>query len=239
MSIIEDHLLAVDSYKLEQDKASDKLYTLLNTFITEAQRLEIVLNDLLTKRDISKSFGYTLDILGDIVGEERQLRSDDDYRTAIMIRIFINIGGGTPEDIINAIRILYKPRSLNYNENYPASFNLFIWESSEVSLYKIGFLIKSIRPLGVGQVVITASNADNLFRFSESTSELVNFNINKPPEFNLDVEYSVGNATPLLIQADTIDIALNSFGFGEYNAFLDETTGGGQLAEVIQNGSTT
>ena len=55
----------------------------------------------------------------------------------------------------------------------------------------------------MGDFIVVASSADNLFRFSDSTSELLNFLVNSPPEQNLDINETTG-VLPLLVEADTI-----------------------------------
>ena len=234
----ENHLQAILSYDLEQYKESKALSVLMKALISQLQRTEDTFLDLQLKRFIPTAFGYTLDLMGSIVGELRNFKDDNDYRTAILIRALINNGGGTPEDIISAIRILYAPRKIEYSEIYPANFSLFIQSRTvippevDLGLFNIRSLINSIKPMGVGDFIVVASSADNLFRFSDSTSELLNFLVNSPPEQNLDINETTG-VLPLLVEADTISSSAGSFGFGEFILASSIVIGGGTLAEVI------
>jgi hypothetical protein len=234
----EDHLQAILSYDLEQYKESKALSVLIKTLIFQLQRIEDTFLDLQLKRFIGAAFGYTLDLMGSIVGELRNFKNDNDYRTAILVRALINNGGGTPEDIISAIRILYAPRKIEYSENTSANFSLFIQSRASIppeidpGLFNIRSLIKSIKPMGVGEFNIVASSGDNLFRFSDSTSELLNFLVNSPPEQNLDINETSG-VSPLYVEADTMSSSAGSFGFGEFILASSIVVGGGTLAEII------
>ena len=234
----EDHLQAILSSDLEQYKESKALSVLMKALISQLQRTEDTFLDLQLKRFIPTAFGYTLDLMGSIVGELRNFKDDNDYRTAILIRALINNGGGTPEDIISAIRILYAPRKIEYSENTSANFSLFIQASKVIppqvdqGLFNIRSLINSIKPMGVGEFIVVASSGDNIFRFSESSSELLNFLVNSPPEQNLNINQTTG-VSPLLVEADTISSSVGSFGFGEFILVSSTVVGGGTLAEVI------
>jgi len=237
----ENHLQAIREYDLEQYKESKTLSILMDALISQLQRVEDTFLDLQLKRFIPTAFGYTLDLMGGIVGESRNFKNDNDYRTAILVRALINNGGGTPEDIISAIRILYAPKKIEYTEIYPANFSLFIQKRKvtppeiDLGLFNIRSLVSSIRPMGVGEFIVTAASGDNLFRFSDSTSESLNFLVNSTGEQNLDINENSG-VLPLLIEADTISSSEGSFGFGEFILAASIVVGGGTLAEIINYG---
>lgn len=234
----ENHLQAILSYDLEQYKESKVLSVLMKALISQLQRTEDTFLDLQLKRFIPTAFGYTLDLMGSIVGELRNFKNDNDYRTAILVRALINNGGGTPEDIISAIRIFYAPKKIEYSEMYPANFSLFVQTDyivppvGSIGLYGIRSLVNSIKPMGVGEFTILAIGGDNIFRFSESSSELLNFLVNSTLEQNLDINETTG-VSPLLVEADTISSSAGSFGFGEFILASSKVVGGGTLAEVI------
>lgn len=234
----EDHLQAVLSYDLEQYKESKALSVLMKALISQLQHVEDAFLDLQLKRFIPTAFGQTLDRMGSIVGELRNFKNDNDYRTSILVRTLINNGGGTPEDIISAIRILYAPRKIEYSEIYPSNFSLFIQVRTvdpleiDPGLFNIRSLINSIKPMGVGEFIVVASSGDNLFRFSDSTSELLNFIIDLPPEEKLEAN-ETDEISEVLTEADTISSFAGSFGFGEFTLASSKVIGGGTLAEVI------
>lgn len=234
----ENHLQAIHDYDLEQYKNSKVLTSLQEALIFQLQQVEDNFSDLQLKRFINTAFGQTLDLIGSIVGEQRNFKKDDDYRTSILVKALINTGGGTPEDIISAIRILYSPRRIEYSEIAPANFALFIQTDyiipplESIGLYGIRSLVNSIKPMGVGEFLIVAAGGDNLFRFSDSTSELSNFLVYSTEEQNLDINENSG-VSPLLVEADTTSSSPGSFGFGEFILASQSIVGGGTLAEVI------
>lgn len=237
----EDHLQAILSYNLEQYKESKVLSSLTKALVTQLQRVEDTFLDLQLKRFIPTAFGYTLDLIGSIVGSLRNFKNDNDYRTAIFIKALINNGGGTPEDIISAIRIFYAPKKIEYSEVYPANFSLFVQTDyiippvGSMGLYGIRSLVNSIKPMGVGEFTILAIGGDDIFRFSESSSELLNFLVNSPFERNLNINETTG-VLPLYVEADTISSSAGSFGFGDFILSSSKVVGGGILAEVINYG---
>ena len=196
--------------------------------------------DLQLKRFITTATGYTLDLIGDIVGDLRDFRNDDYYRTSIFTKGVTNNGGGTPEDIISAIRILYKTRKIEYTELHPSYFSLFIHVYEAINpddkqrLTNIRSLVRSIAPAGVDFSIIKGVT-ENLFRFSESTSEVVDFMVNSNGEQNLKINQTTGESK-FLVEADTVSASLGSFGFGELITATGQVVGGGTLSEEIRRG---
>jgi hypothetical protein len=261
----EDHLQAVLSYELEQYKESNVLSALMKVLILQLQRVEDAFLDLQLQRFISTAFGYTLDLMGGIVGESRNFKNDNDYRTAIFIRALLNNGGGTPEDIISAIRILYDPFKIEYSEMYPANFSIFI----QASLSPINSvnLIKSISPLGVKDFAITFSDENYPFTFAECSSEGADLRIDITNNVNDECDLIIiatANSEIFEVEADTILINKGYLGFAEIvinrtNLSLNgdddvyyveasnplemllsytdfDIIGGSKLAEVLKNG---
>jgi hypothetical protein len=237
--IAENFLETIKSHTLEQYKSSKALTALISALVAQLQEVENTFLDLQLKRFILTAFGTTLDYIGEIVGEYRNFRADDDYRVAILVKAVVNSGGGTPEDIIAMINILYTPRLVELKEAYPASFSLFIWESLDIlpevqyPLRGIGKLIDSIKPLGVKKASITAASGDQIFRCSESTSELLDFLVNSQVEEVFDIN-SDGGTSALLVEADTVSDKADSFGFAELLHASQQIVGGGTLAEVLR-----
>jgi hypothetical protein len=75
---------------------------------------------------VSTATGHTLDLLGRIVGEDRQGESDALYRIRIRARIQANLSDGTWEDIHRVVAILldaqWASATVSGAEIYPAAF---------------------------------------------------------------------------------------------------------------------
>jgi hypothetical protein len=91
---------------VEQFKGKVNLPAVLDAFSAQTQDDEAVYFDLLINRALATSVGVQLDGLGDIVGEERLGRSDDDYRLAIRAQIRKNVTSGTGDEILSIIALL-------------------------------------------------------------------------------------------------------------------------------------
>ena len=234
-----------NNYLVQQYKESNNVVKTVDSIIAPLQEIEDQLQNLYEKRWINQAVGLQLDKLGEIVGELRVFRKDDEYRIAILIRIMINTGGGTPNDIINAIQILYSPRKVEYKEVYPASFYLFVLfgtnnvKKNSVGTLRIKYLIESIKPSGIGKIKLVTNGGDSVFKFSESTNESVNFLVDLDQENDLNLENlnvkEINSSSEFLVEADTISSIVGSFGFGELILATQNTKGGSTLSEVIKN----
>lgn len=88
---------------------------LLASWLSEVQALELVLHDLLTKRSPATAEGPVLDLLGNIVGQPRQGRTDDQYRLWIAARILVNRSSGLAAQLL-AIAVKLTGQSVQLRE---------------------------------------------------------------------------------------------------------------------------
>lgn len=107
---------------IEQFKNKPNLTALITSYVNRIQELENIYYDLYTGRQIDNAIGVQLDGLGSIVGEERQGRDDDDYRTAIKVRIKLNNSRGTTEDILDILIAALGNIAIEITDYYPAGF---------------------------------------------------------------------------------------------------------------------
>ncbi len=159
------HVTEAIANLVEQFKSKLKLNFLLQSYIEEIQDLEVALFEVLEERGIATSIGAQLDGLGSIVGEERLGRSDDDYRTAIIARIGINVGSGTPEDIIGYLTLVAAGSDIELEEFFPASLTARVVDAltaDEATV--IGNLLKEIKAAGVGIDLVYGISSDALLK---------------------------------------------------------------------------
>lgn len=130
MSLIEktNHATEALSHLLQQYKGKDKIAALLNCFSAQIQEIESAFFELLNDRWMETSTGLQLDGLGQIVGEARQGRTDDDYRLALRVRILTNKSSGSTEQIIEILSLAIKS-PIELVEYFPASFVTYITDS--------------------------------------------------------------------------------------------------------------
>lgn len=174
MNMTIDHQQAIKARILEQYKDRPNLLALLQGLNNQVQKLEDDMSELWDKRSLLLAVGVQLDHLGAIVGEARNSRCDEVYRKAIYARIMINNGGGTPEDIITAINLLFAPDLVDLRE-YSGWFQAYV-QGKQAPL-GLKSIIKSIRPAGISDCIITHYQSDNPFIFSECSTEDFELNI--------------------------------------------------------------
>lgn len=104
---------------VEQFESSDTMLSMFSDILTPGQEIEFTLWDLMQTKNIASVTGDRLDIIGAIVGEERNFRDDETYRTAIYSRILLNRSSGQPEMLLMGLKILTNFITSHYQEIYP------------------------------------------------------------------------------------------------------------------------
>lgn len=143
---IENHVEISQEYLLSQFRHKPNILKFVEVYINQIQEIELEYFTLLDSLGIESAVDFGLDLIGKEVGELRQGRNDDDYRDAILTRIFINNSSGTPEELIAATLQITKADTVKYSEQYPAGVVLEIIGAEYVSKAPI---IKKIVPAAV------------------------------------------------------------------------------------------
>lgn len=160
-------------------REKDNFKNLLSTYTEESQEIENVAFDLLNGFWLSTATGVQLDAIGEIVGVARQGASDVIYRVRIRARIKLNSTSGTPNQIIELVKLARypSPSSFVYIPEYPAAYKIFDQLGDPLTAEQIEEIVDVLRaatPAGVKfQYQYNLSPVTNLFRFSifPSTSE--------------------------------------------------------------------
>lgn len=138
---------------LSQFSRSRNFEKLLGGLVQPLQELENVARDLKEKRSIDTGEGVQLDLIGEWIGEQRQGRSDEEYRRWLRFRIFVNVSDGEPETVIEVLRFLTGATDIEYWENHPAALQLYT-NGPDVSLDLVAIL-QGVAPAGIGDIPIT------------------------------------------------------------------------------------
>lgn len=123
---------------------ANNIEKLLACVIAPDQDIENALQQLKAYRFVDTAEGAQLDIIGRIVGQEREGLGDDDYRRYIRARIAANNSDGTTEDLITVGFLVV------YSEN--ATFTV-TQEGPATARFRVGGL------------AVTADLATILFKF--------------------------------------------------------------------------
>jgi hypothetical protein len=127
-------------------KGKPNLEALLTALAAEPQALENALYSLYSERTIDAAVGVQLDVIGTIVGQERESSADDDaYRLRLKARVKSNKSSGTVSEILDVfISLLGVPDGLRIEPQYPAAFILHLEDMSvadvETALLYVDFL---------------------------------------------------------------------------------------------------
>jgi hypothetical protein len=246
---IDNHVQAAQDRLVQQDKESINFNNFIKALVLPIQDLENEIDNVYKLRSIITSEGVQLDRIGAAVGTLRAGREDSEYRAAIFTQIEINISGGQPESIINAIRQIVKPLSIQYSDVGPAYFEVFI--QNEIFITKFPQFIAPLTPAGVGFSLSQGSNKD-LFVFGEVSTETNNFAL-KAGKFDGDETYELklvinNNSNYTLgVTTEVVSEKPDNSGFGEIylnralltiaDGFYD--IGDGSCLELIINPSSS
>ena len=148
-----------------QFENSPKLKALMAAIVGPLTTLETEADALVADRWIDTAVGKQLDGCGHIVGELRQGRDDDTYRTAIKFRVFVNISKGMPTDLIRGLKFLTDPTDCQYLEAYPATSLLFT--NGFFADSKIQSAMQDLAPASICTVPVAVSFRDKPFRFAK------------------------------------------------------------------------
>ena len=92
---------------------SNNIEKLLSIIVSPSQGVEDALQQLKTQRFVDTAVGSQLDIIGRIVGQEREGLTDDDYRRYIRARIAVHNSNGWAEDLLTvAYLVVYDPNAV-------------------------------------------------------------------------------------------------------------------------------
>lgn len=139
--------------------------------LKQGQKVETDIIAFRTLTSIEDSEGAQLDKLGEILGEERESRSDPDYRRGLRTRVLVNRSSGRAEEMIEIARLwqgVGDDVSVGYMELYPAHMTIIPRPvaSDPVRLFRRLVQAKA----GGVSLTLRARPATRTFKFSRTTS---------------------------------------------------------------------
>ncbi len=164
---ITDHEDRAEQLIIERYR-KERIVALLRSWVARVQDLEDTFWDLHTKRALGSAEGATLDLLGKIVGQPRDNRSDTVYRLWIAARILVNRSSGMPEQLIAiAKKLVGAEVAVRLEEQYPAALTIYADEVTDgPSGVEIAKLLQLAKAAGVG-LQYHWFNVDETFALSD------------------------------------------------------------------------
>ena len=159
---------------LQDQENWQKIITL---FLSKVDEIETALYEILTERGINEAIGAQLELIGQILGVDRESRSDDDYRTALLFAIAVRQADTTPDNTISLVKQFTSSASVQLCESGIAFATISVngQENIGSALYD---LVELIRPAGVRVHIHTDCDFTALKLAYESTvSNTESFNV--------------------------------------------------------------
>jgi hypothetical protein len=133
-----------------QHRGKTRTEALVRALAGSTQAVENVLAELLAERALSAAVGAQLDVLGVIVGVDRDGLEDNPFRVRINTRIRINRSSGTGNDILEVFRlVLPAGNGLELIEEFPAALRLVISNALPIYEEEAVALLRTTRAAGV------------------------------------------------------------------------------------------
>ncbi len=156
-----DHASDIEGLLVSQYKDSANFNRFLSSIAAIKQEIEHVTLDLRDKRILANAEGIQLDGLGELVGLDRDGRTDDEYRTEIGTQIQINLSGGQAEILINVTASITGSTLVQLTDSYPAKINIAFNGTAPANLLTI---LSKLKAAGV-ELTLTQISETNPFVF--------------------------------------------------------------------------
>lgn len=140
-------------------KDKDNILKLLGIVLNQTQELENASYLFAEQKNIYTATGAWLDYIGSILAEDRQGRLDEDYRTALLLKIQINSNSGTPNEIIETVTSFTLGSNVRLRDFTIAAAVLYT-NGTTNSKQELRSLISGIKPTGT-RIIIHTDIADN------------------------------------------------------------------------------
>ncbi len=239
---ISNHIAKALARLAQQYKDKPRIAAVLGVFVYQVQQIEDAGYDVMIFRRLANAEGEQLDVIGRIVGQDRESADDAEYRLRLAARIRANLSTGSAEDILTVFAILLPDNTFKLTPYYPAAFTLEIMgdpiDEDLLPLY-VQFLADT-KAAGVGaQLIWSSDDPDEMFAFAgeelffmQEARSATDMDVYVGSTFLADGSPSPSSGT-LLIGEGTAEEETIAFSGNTGNRFLV-----GGLANNHENGSS-
>ena len=189
---------------LWQWRESPVLKGLVESYLTVGQEIDATFFQLLSERGVNEAVGEQLNVLGDIVGEDRLGRDDGKYRAAILSRGLINNSNGTPEELLEILAAATGATAPALWEHFSGTTMLYVEKGATPF---VAHAMQSASPAGTYTALMFDIEQDSFIgsevAFSDNILEVVNVATEKDMEVldseasNFDLAISDGVGSPI------------------------------------------
>lgn len=158
---VTDHADQAVSRLLEPYRVGASMPALVRALSRQLQELEDVLWDVGQLRRLELATGAQLDLLGRVVGQPREGRSDEVYRLWLRARMRLALGSGGAEDILELFRMLMQgSTSIELEEQFPAGLVLRIDPSAIIDPSAAAAILDLAKAAGVRAILEAGTSVD-------------------------------------------------------------------------------
>ncbi len=154
---IEDHVAQALSRLFGYQADYTNLRGMISILAEPVQEIEYVLYSILTDTTLDVAAGANLDLWGALLGEARNGLEDDEYRRYILARAATRNSKGTPDEILNIIKVIAEsPQDIRIFE-FPAEAKLEFAHSATMTTdqkRRVTLQTKQALPAGVNASIV-------------------------------------------------------------------------------------
>ena len=146
---------------ITQYRDKPNLAAILTAYLTQVQEIEDVAFDILAiLGDIDSQVGEQLDLIGRIVGQDREGRTDAVYIQWIHARVLVNRSSGLVDELLQILELVASGNSRGYTPAYPASFLIEIFGAFSGDAQAVAAILGEARAAGVNGQFLYSVQAD-------------------------------------------------------------------------------
>lgn len=156
---------------VSQFKRQPNMLAFLAAYLEQIQDIEDAAFSLLAvPQSPGTQTGDPLDLIGKIVGQDREGRTDAVLQKWILARLIVNRSSGIVDDILTALGLIAPDNTASLEEYFPASFVVRLADAFSGDATAVADIVREIRAAGVG-ASLEYWTMDPVFVFSSSDSE--------------------------------------------------------------------
>ncbi len=154
--------------------SDNNIKKLLQALVDPVQDVESALQQLLVDRAVGTAVGEQLDVLGRVVGQDRNGMVDDDFRRMVRARISVNRSKGTISDVLVVAELVLDDTGAYLRVDNQGTAALVLRVEDVVTDWAVAeLIIRMLRETVAGGVRIILefwlSTAPDMFRFDTYT----------------------------------------------------------------------
>lgn len=144
-----EHALQAINHLIEAFRFGPRNQGILAGIGAQLQEIEQAYWDLYNAFDGDTATGDQLDLLGKLVGELRQGRTDDDYRAAVKVRIMVNVSDGSLPTLLRISLAMVPGATVIMSESAPMTITIDFSTEGDTTIRTLKQMLQKAKAGGV------------------------------------------------------------------------------------------